>query len=146
MNVIFLKIRFAILIFLFSLPMLKAQTINHWEMLVDASDSWNYFIGTSQAPSDWANNAFDASTWLSGPGGIGYGQGNEGTTIANTPSTYASLYIRKQFNVVDKSIISTGLLYVDFDDAFVAYLNGHEIAIDAEANRYEKITLCTLFR
>ncbi len=105
-----------------------AQTVNHWEMLVDAGDNWNYLLGYAAPEANWAEAGFDAGSWSLGPGGIGYGEGNEGTEILNDPSGYTSLYLRNTFSIADKSKISWSLLYVDFDDGFVAYLNGHEIA------------------
>lgn len=107
-----------------SFKTLEAQSVNHWEMVVDASDTWQYFPGTSEPPSSWANTDYNTSSWSSGPGGIGYGDGDDGTTISAVPS----VYIRINFTIVDISNISWALLDVDYDDAFVAYLNGHEIA------------------
>lgn len=102
----------------------KAQNVNHWEMVVDASDTWQYFPGTSEPSPTWAKIDFNVASWASGPGGIGYGDGDDGTTINSVPS----VYLRINFNIIDVSNISWALLDVDYDDAFVAYLNGHEIA------------------
>jgi hypothetical protein len=107
---------------------IQAQEINHWEMIVSAGDTWNYFVAYQAPPQNWADSDFDATLWSSGPGGIGYGEGNEGTNIPETPAEYTTVYIRNIFNIVDNSVIADGILHIDFDDAFVAYLNGHEIA------------------
>ena len=40
---------------------------------------------------------------------------------------YVSVYIRKTFQVVDRSLIEELTLLIDFDDGFVAFLNGQEI-------------------
>ena len=111
-------------LFLVSLKPVNSQTINHWEMVIAASDTWQYFPGTSEPPTTWANKDFDATSWLSGPGGIGYGDGDDGTTISAVPS----VYLRINFNIIDASNISWAILDADYDDAFVAYLNGHEIS------------------
>ncbi|HIO72175.1 MAG TPA: T9SS type A sorting domain-containing protein, partial [Flavobacteriales bacterium] len=37
-------------------------------------------------------------------------------------------YLRKQFNIIDTSVIQEAKLHMDYDDGFVAYLNGVEIA------------------
>lgn len=103
---------------------LKAQTIDHWETVIFASDEWYYFIGNSEPPVTWTNIDFDDTSWLTGPGGIGYGDGDDATVI----SPVASVYLRMNFTLVDTSVISGALLHVDFDDGFVAYLNGMEIA------------------
>ncbi len=120
---IFRSILLVFLLFV-GLKSIQCQNINHWEMIVDASDTWHYYPGNTEPAADWANLSFDESLWASGPGGIGYGDGDDGTTI----SSVTSVYIRKKFNVVDLSKISWAILHVDYDDGFVAYLNDHEIA------------------
>lgn len=110
--------------FLVSFKFVDAQIVNHWEMVVAANDTWHYFPGNSEPPANWANTDFNAASWASGPGGIGYGDGDDGTTI----NPVISVYLRLNFNLVDTSNVSWGILHVDYDDAFVAYLNGHEIA------------------
>lgn len=111
-------------LFLVSFSSANSQTINHWEMVVAANDTWRYFPGNSEPPVNWANIDFNAGSWSSGPGGIGYADGDDGTII----SPVLSVYLRINFNLVATSNISWAVLHVDYDDAFVAYLNGHEIA------------------
>ncbi len=102
----------------------QAQETNHWETVVYASDSWSYFIGKSEPPVDWNTLSFADSSWDIGPGGIGYGDGDDATEIEAT----ISLYMRNKFSIVDTVIVSEVIFNIDFDDAFVAYLNGEEIA------------------
>jgi hypothetical protein len=113
-----------IVFFAGTLKPVNAQNINHWEMVVAATDTWQYFPGTSEPASTWNSDKTNSSSWLTGPGGIGYGDGDDGTIINAVPS----VYLRTNFNLTDTSIISWAILHVDYDDAFVAYLNGHEIA------------------
>ncbi len=101
-----------------------AQTTDHWETVVSAGDTWSWFPGYSQPASAWNTQGFDDSSWLTGPGGIGYGDGDDMTVTDNVPS----VYLRRDFTLHDISAISVLYLFVDFDDGFVAYLNGHEIA------------------
>jgi len=65
------------------------------------------------------------ATWNIGPGGIGYGDGDDVTLLQD--SSY-SIYLRIKFQVDDTAVIEQVLLDIDYDDAFVAYLNGNEIA------------------
>ena len=120
----FFKTVIVAVLLLVSFKSVNSQTINHWEMVVAASDTWHYFPGKSEPPANWANTDFNAGSWSSGPGGIGYGDGDDGTTISAVPS----VYLRINFNLTDTSNISSAILDVDYDDGFVAYLNGHEIA------------------
>ena len=98
--------------------------INHWETAVNNDDVWRYFVGASEPPSDWETPGFNDISWLIGDGGIGYGDGDDNTIIGATPS----VYMRQSFNVTDITVLENAKLHADYDDAFVAYLNGVEIA------------------
>ena len=114
------------LILLFAcLPFLTlSQNINHWETAVFEDDVWKYLEGTFEPDTNWRKLAFNDVNWLQGQGGVGYGDGDDNTII--NPVT--SLYLRKTFAIVDTSEIAAAILHVDYDDAFVAYLNNIEIA------------------
>jgi len=98
--------------------------INHWETAVNNDDVWRYFVGTSEPPSDWETPGFNDISWLIGDGGIGYGDGDDNTIIGTTPS----VYMRQSFNVTDLTVLENAKFHADYDDAFIAYLNGVEIA------------------
>lgn len=95
---------------------------------------WRYFKGT-QEPSPgvltaWTELEFDDSSWLEGPSGFGYGGDCDpfGSLLDDMQNTYRSLYVRKLFNVDDPNAVSQLALTVDYDDSFVAYINGTEVA------------------
>src|SRR5213075_353449 len=72
--------------------------------LVNHGDLWRYRKGTSAPPAGWQTNA-DATldgSWLSGPGGFGYGDAaisGEATTLNDMLNGYTTLYIRKSFDI-----------------------------------------------
>ena len=113
-----------ILLFL-SLPFLSlSQNIDHWETVVFDNDSWKYLEGTYEPDTNWRKLTFNDASWLQGQGGVGYGDADDNTII--NPVT--SLYLRKTFAIIDTSEIAEAILHIDYDDAFVAYLNNVEIA------------------
>jgi len=97
--------------------------VDHWETLVFAEDEWHYFIGTSAPPANWNQANFDANIWRKGSGGFGYGDEDDNTVIPNT----LSVYLTKKFTLNSISNIEKFILDADFDDGFVAYLNGEEL-------------------
>ncbi|MEA3494542.1 MAG: CotH kinase family protein [Bacteroidota bacterium] len=116
---------FFILLFFFISTLSKGQgAVDHWETIIFPQFSWDYFVGTTEPDSTWNTLAFNTSNWNKGKGGIGYADGDDRTII---PSTI-SLYMRMKFMVPDKDKIARIILSMDYDDAFVAYLNGTEIA------------------
>jgi len=98
--------------------------IDHWETVVQADQDWKYLPGISEPPSNWKDSTFNDTNWLTGPGGIGYADGDDLTEI----DPVVSLYMRKAFNLADTSSIVSMVFHMDYDDGFVAYLNGFEIA------------------
>ena len=102
----------------------QIDEVNHWETVVYSNDVWKYFVGTSEPDADWRNLTFDDSSWMDGKGGFGYGDGDDSTIVAPT----ISVYLRKAFTLTDTSQIKALILHIDYDDAFVAFLNNQEIA------------------
>ncbi len=102
-----------------------SQSVNHWEGIIEAADTWKYIIPVSEPPQEWTDPGFDDTSWLSGPGGFGYGDDDDSTQV---PPGTISVYIRKSFTLANASDLSLAFLCVNYDDGFVAYLNGTEIA------------------
>jgi hypothetical protein len=113
---------FTLLLLSFIGPILSAQV--HWETLVKADHNWNYLIGDSQAPASWYSNGFDDSSWSSAKGSFGFGDDDDTTIL----SINYSLYIRHEFTIDDRSVIDSLLLDIDYDDAYVVYLNGSMVS------------------
>lgn len=95
----------------------------HWESIILAEMEWKYLPALSEPPGDWNKPEFNDSAWQTGTGGIGYSDGDDATVI----TAVNSLYLRRTFNT-DEADINRLILDIDYDDAFVAYLNGVEIA------------------
>ena len=96
----------------------------NWVTIVDWGDNWSYLIPNETTPNDWMNPEFDASNWDMGPSGFGYGDGDDNTTLETT----SSVFIRHEFSIDNVEEITEVLFHMDYDDGFVAYLNGSEIA------------------
>ncbi len=109
-------------IFLFSLA--NAQ-VDHWETAVYDTLEWRYILPNTNTPSNWIDPSFDDAAWSVGNGGFGFGDGDDGTTI---PTGNISVYHRIHFNINDWNEISKFILNMDYDDGYVAYLNGTEIS------------------
>ena len=111
-----------ILVSIFAFAFLYSQ--GHWETAISANDQWYYLIPENEPPSNWNDLEFTDSSWSIGPGGFGYGDNDDGTVISQT----ISVYLRKNFIVHNLSDLSRLILHADYDDGFIAYLNGMELA------------------
>lgn len=100
------------------------ETPIYWHTLVDEGDTWRYYLPHSEPSSNWKKQNFNDLNWATGASGFGYGDDDDNTVIASTPS----IYLRKTFLISNKDSIATAFFHIDYDDAFVAYLNGVEFA------------------
>ena len=96
----------------------------HWESLVLETDTFKYLLPTSEPAADWIQLSFDDSSWDKDIGGFGYDDGDDNTIVAAT----TSIYLRKTLTLPASVTLSRLLLDIDYDDAFVAYINGVEVA------------------
>ncbi len=98
--------------------------VDHWETLVNEDDNWKYLVPSSAVPASWITPGFNDASWLNGPGGFGMADGDDNTLL---PGGTISVYQRIQFNILDVTAIEKLVFNIDYDDGFVAYLNGVEI-------------------
>ncbi len=77
-------------------------------------------------------NGDHSGNWQAGIHGVGYGDSDDQTSIVNDVSVY-SVYTRSTFSVANAGAIQAMTLEVDYDDAYVMWLNGTEIARSAGA-------------
>lgn len=97
---------------------------NHWETVISIGDEWKYFDSSSGSPGKWLSDEFDDSKWLVGSSGIGSRSDYDSTVTSQT----ISLYLRKTFTLENVANITHCVLQIDYQDAFVAYINGTEVA------------------
>ncbi|NQV31549.1 MAG: DUF1800 family protein, partial [Phycisphaeraceae bacterium] len=98
------------------------------EVLIDLGDSWRYFKGRSEPNPGWSTRTFSGRDWLGGPTGLGYGDGDDATVLDDMRYNYTSVYARSSFHIDDPAQVTGLVLEVAYDDGFVAFLNGQEIA------------------
>jgi hypothetical protein len=95
-----------------------------WETLIRRGDAWRYALGTAEPPAGWADPGFDDGAWDTGPSGFGYGDEDDATVVP----AVLSVFVRTIFTVEAAADVLRAVLHLDYDDAFVAYLNGVEVA------------------
>jgi spore coat protein CotH len=110
--------------YIFILFVICISTNAFGQLFFSNNGNYRYFIGVSQPDSNWLKPDYDDSGWKVGYSNIGYGHKNDSTKISTTPS----VYLRIKFKASDTILIKNACFYADYDDGFVAYLNGVEIA------------------
>ncbi len=127
---------FAILIAILGSTIAPATTIDvdgdsAGNDLIAPGETWKFFKGTEppgNPPNAWKAVDFDDSSWQTGAAGFGYGDNDDATVLNDMRNNYVSVYIRKEFSVSSLPVGEVVKLEIDYDDGFIAYLNGLEIA------------------
>lgn len=92
---------------------------------------WRYWVGTVPPQENWTmveEGALDPG-WLSGVGGFGFGDNDDATVLSDMRANYRTVAIRRVFEITEPLPIEERIfLRADYDDGFVAYLDGVEIA------------------
>lgn len=103
--------------------------------LIAPNSSWKYLDNGSNQGTGWRAPAFNDAPWASGPGVLGYTDGNDqiDTTISFGPDSgnkYITTYFRRAFNSPSPTSFTGLRLRVRRDDGVVVYLNGAEVFRD----------------
>ncbi len=121
-------VRFPLVVLLAALA--PAGPVRAANVLIPPDATWKFFRGTV-APSDpgtaWRESNFDDLAWETGQTGIGYGDGDDTTVLTDMEGVYAAIFARYEFTVADPSVFASLSLLIDYDDGFIAYLNGAEL-------------------
>jgi hypothetical protein len=104
----------------------RVPNIDHYESIILANQTWTYLVPTAEPAASWRVPGTTLTGWNTGVGGVGFGDNDDGTLIP----TATSVYLRKSFTLTGTNLneIERLILHMDYDDGFVAYLNGVEIA------------------
>lgn len=102
--------------------------------IIAVGDDWLYRKGTSEPPSDWNELGFTPDgSWLTGATPMGYERSLPGisecliTDLTDMYDSYLSIYARYTFTIDDPSDVTEMELGIDFDDGYIAYINGVEV-------------------
>jgi len=89
---------------------------------------WKYYDNQQKPDAQngitWTDMNYNDSAWSSGAGQLGYGDGDENTTLNDQTLT---AYFRHTFSIADPSIYNALEANLIYDDGAVIYLNGVEI-------------------
>jgi hypothetical protein len=97
--------------------------------LVPGGSIWKYRDIGDQGTA-WRNTNYNDAAWSSGPAQLGYGDGDEATTVGyggDPNNRYITTYFRKWFQVDDPAAFTNLSLQLQRDDGAIVYLNGTEV-------------------
>jgi len=105
----------------------STATLPFESTLVPADAEWKYLVPSHQdeMAEDWTSVDFDDSKFALGKAGFGYGDDDDATEL---PVGTSLVLLRHTFQLPERPLAQSLVLEVDFDDGFVAYLNGTRVA------------------
>lgn len=97
------------------------------EIYVDEGYEVKYIYEPDNANVDdsWIQIDYDDSGWADGISGVGFSDGDDNTVIL---SGITSIWTRYYFDVPEANKIKELVLLVDYDDAYIVWLNGMEVS------------------
>ena len=108
-----------------------ASGATNYAATVLGSQPWRYLDNGTDLGTAWRQPGFDDTTWRSGIGEFGYGDGGENTRVSfgtNAGDKYITTYFRTTFTSTGTP--DTAGIYMRVDDGAVVYVNGIEAVRD----------------
>jgi len=98
------------------------------KVIIPSGADWTYLAGSAPRGLDWTRLGFDAAGWSMGKAAFGFGEGSYRTDLRSVRHKSTSVYLRKEFQIPQADRVTEMGLWIDYQDGFIAYLNGREVA------------------
>lgn len=98
-----------------------------FDPLVPPHAEWRY-LAADDAPEGWNEPGYDDASWPVGAAGFGYGDDDDRTVLDDMRSNHSRVYVRRTLPADALAGAASISLMCRYDDAFIAYLNGREVA------------------
>ena len=111
--------------------LLEAGEIHHPVEIIAKGAEWSYLADGSDGGQAWRQARFDSSFWKKGTAKLGYGEGNEATTVDFGPDSdekFITTYFRRSFTMAEDLEMTSLSADIFVDDGAVIYVNGEEVA------------------
>ncbi|MBN1416999.1 MAG: CotH kinase family protein [Bacteroidales bacterium] len=92
--------------------------------------TWRYVKGkdATSLPANWHSVEYSDAAWSESAAPFRYTDGTGGTVLNDMKDNYSTIFLRKSFDAEAIANISRLYLKANYDDGFVLWLNGNEIA------------------
>lgn len=113
-------------------PRLNADASSNQVLIADSDSAWHYRKGTSEASTPttaWRKLGFEIdATWQIGHTPIGYGDGDDNTSLDDMRNGYSTVFLRHGFTLANPDIPDSLELRLYVDDGAIVWINGTEVA------------------
>jgi len=101
--------------------------IDH-KVLIARNSDWHYLASGHPQGQTWTQLDFDHAGWKTGTAGFGLGDIDFRTDLSGLRGNPLSVYVRKEFAIEQADKVTELGLLLNYADAFIAYINGREVA------------------
>lgn len=102
----------------------------NFKVILPPNTQWDY-LAEDEGPETemWTKAGFDSKQegWKRGSAGFGYGDGDDRTELPEMQGKFTAIYIRREFEIPQGTNLKRLGLKINYDDAFVLYVNGKEL-------------------
>jgi acid phosphatase type 7 len=98
-----------------------------YEVLIPRAAEWQYLVGSHPQGQEWTRPEFEPAGWRVGAASFSARERKEGTAFSDADGKPTSLYIRREFPVAQADKVTELGLWMDYSDAYIAYINGREV-------------------
>ncbi len=102
-------------------------TVDH-TVVVAPDAEWTFIFDQTVRGKDWTQAGFAPVGWRKGHAPFGYGNVSYRTDVRDMRRKSTTLYARREFTITQTDRITELGLQIDYADAFIAYINGQEVA------------------
>ncbi|MDD5111425.1 MAG: DUF835 domain-containing protein [Candidatus Altiarchaeota archaeon] len=124
----------AVMLLAVSPALVLAQDEGDWTLVyfIQRNTTWRYDDGNRWPGNSWMTANYDDSSWKAGRAYFATPEETAGggftTELAGGNPAYRMYFFRTKFSVPDASKVLNMSLRIDYDDAYVVYLNGRAVA------------------
>ncbi len=109
-------------------PKVVAAPPADFSYAVPPGAEWKYTFDLPIRGKEWTRAGFAEEGWKTGAAGFGYGRVEFRTDLREMRRKHTVLYARREFQIVQADRVTEVGLQIEFADAFIAYINGREVA------------------
>ncbi|HZJ14394.1 MAG TPA: metallophosphoesterase family protein [Chthoniobacteraceae bacterium] len=104
-----------------------AAPVDH-KVAIAPGEEWTFTFDQPVRGKEWTRPGFDAAGWKTAAAPFGYGKVTFRTDVRDMRRKTTVLYARREFSIEQADRVTELGLQIDFADAFIAYINGQEVA------------------
>jgi len=103
----------------------RTGVVSTGQEVISLGSTWSYHDQGVDLGTGWLDLVYDDSAWATGPGQLGYGDGDEATVLQNPDPNFPSVYFRQEIDIA--GTVTAADLEAVYDDGIAVWINGTQV-------------------